>query len=79
MTRVVSRFVRCLGTAVVFALLVAISAAPGAATELSRDTDLPIRSRPVVRQTPELDPALARSVATIIIGGVLILSDRRRR
>ena len=45
---------------------------------------LPPLPRPVggggdPRGAPEIDPGLARSTVTILLGGLLILTDRRRR
>ena len=32
-----------------------------------------------VPRTPEIDPSLARGTLTILLGGVLVLAERRRR
>jgi len=60
-------------SAVVVALVVGLLAAPTWATGTP-----PIRSRPVYQETPEIDPGLARSMGAILVGGVLILTERRR-
>jgi hypothetical protein len=32
-----------------------------------------------IPRTPEIDPSLARGTLTILLGGVLVLAERRRR
>ncbi len=66
-----------------FLVLFAALAVPASAAPTDKPDKIKIdkikKVVPVRRQTPEIDPGVARSGATILIGGLLILNDRRRR
>jgi hypothetical protein len=68
----------------VLALLLALTAPSFAAQPAGAPpVDPPVRGlvspNLPVQQTPEIDPGVARSAVTLLVGGLLILNDRRRR
>jgi hypothetical protein len=71
-------------TGAVLALLIALTSPSFAVPPVDPPpVDPPVRGyvRPDVPalQTPEIDPGVARSAVTLLVGGLLILNDRRRR
>ena len=62
------------------ALLLAVPAAPGFAMGLFNEQgSLHQRSAQDVHDTPEIDAGAAQSAVAIVIAGLLLLADRRRR
>ena len=73
----IGRFV-ILGMAAAVAVLA--SSSPAAARQWGRPaTNRPPSIWPRPNPTPEVDPGALRGALTLIAGGLLVLSDRRRR
>ena len=70
--------------AALLALLLALAPPAWAGGDYDRQFQRPARRHvsrllPAPRRTPEIDPGVARSAVTILVGGLLIMHDRRRR
>jgi hypothetical protein len=62
------------------ALFLAVPSAPGFAMGLfDGNGSLHQRSAQDVHDTPEIDPGAAQGAVAIVIAGLLLLTDRRRR
>jgi len=59
--------------------LTALLATPAAATTSGLCRLLPVLCKVTPPKTPEIDPGLARGTLTLLVGGVLMLAERRRR
>jgi hypothetical protein len=74
-----SRLTRALIGGGIFAALALLAAAPAWARQWGRPPHFP---HPVLwpepRSTPEIDPGALRGALTLLAGGMLVLTDRRR-